>query len=411
MDLSVLNPATSIRGYQQDLARFSRETHVLLISILVNSMGTGFILPFIVIYFNEEVGIAYTLIGLALGLRGAFDLGFKLLGGYTTDTIGRKPTLVAGILAMLSSYVLYIMATDFIGLLLAVIVHGIGIGLFWPSTLSMIDDLVDDELKDRGYAIERVARVAGQGLGIALGGFVAIYSYVLLFQLNIAFTTLFLILVLLKLPETKPDTIENNESGLRSFLDALRDPKLVYFSIINIMFAFMLAQLLNIVPPYLKDHLEVSNLLIGNIFIINAVLITWFQMQVTDRIEQRHPMTAFRLGFILWGGASLLLFLAVPGIIALLCSIGALVLISFATMVYQPPSITFVSNLAPEGDIGAYTSLYSVSYSIGFMVGPAIGGWFLDTAWPPSLWLAILGITVATLGGLRWYEKRFITGQ
>lgn len=404
-----VSPLHAIRSYREDLARFDTTTHVLLISILVNSIGTGLILPFIVIYFNESVGIAYTLIGLALGVRGAADLAFKLIGGYTTDNIGRKPTLVAGITCMIISYFLYIIATDFIGLLLGVIVQGIGIGLFWPSTLSMIDDLVTDELKDRGYAIERVARVAGQGLGIALGGFIAIYSYTLLFELNIAFTSLFLLLVLIKLPETKPDTIEkDDESGIQHIIESVKDPKLTWFAIINIMFAFMLAQLINIVPPYLKDHLNVSNFLIGNIFIINATLIAWFQMQVTDRVEQIRQMTAFKLGFILWIGASLLLYVAVPGIIALLCSVGALILISFATMVYQPPSITFVSQLAPKGKIGAYTSLYSVSYSLGFMIGPAIGGWFLDTSSPASLWLLLTVLSVLTLLALQRYDTLFI---
>ncbi|MCJ7429351.1 MAG: MFS transporter [Candidatus Nanohaloarchaeota archaeon QJJ-5] len=406
---ALLSPLYAIRSYREDLAEFDTHTRVLLISVLVNSIGTGLILPFIVIYFEESVGIAYTLIGIALGIRGAFDLTFKLVGGYTTDRIGRKPTLVAGILCMITSYFLYIMASDFIGLVIGVIVQGIGIGLFWPSTLSMVDDLVSEEMKDRGYAIERVARVAGQGLGIALGGFIAVYSYTLLFQLNIAFTTLFLLLVLWKLPETKPDTIEDDESGLRHIIDSIKDPRLTWFAIINIMFAFMLSQLFNIIPPYLNDHLDVSNFLIGNIFLINAALITWFQMQVTDRVEQTRQLRAFKAGFLLWIGASLLLFVAVPGLIALICSVLALVLISFATMVYQPPSITFVSQLAPDGKIGAYTSLYSVSYSLGFMIGPAVGGWFLDTAYPSSLWLIIAIMAIITLAGLQLYDKWLIT--
>jgi predicted MFS family arabinose efflux permease len=404
MDLSVLDPRATLASYRSDLAAFDTTTKLLFVGIMINAVGTGFILPFITIYFHEVVGLQYGIIGLALGFRAVIDIGSKLVAGETVDRIGRKTTLIVAILFLISGYAGYILARDLIGLLIAVTLEGIGIGLFWPSTLSMVSDLVGDEMREKAYALDRAIRTGGLGIGIALGGFIATFSYVMLYYLDITFTAIFLLIVLFKLPETRPDDIGQDGDGL---LTALRDHRLMAFVLLSSLFATMMAHLFQILAPYLKDFLGVSNLLIGNVFLIYAALLVMFQLKVTDRIEDIPAMDAVRTGFILWGGAAALIFLAQPGTSALVLSVLALLLISFAGMVFGPASITLVTDIAPDDKRGAYISVYSIAWSSGFIVGPVVGGWFLDSAQPGLLWLLLAGLASAGLAGVGLYRRRF----
>ncbi len=404
MDLSVLDPRTTLATYRSDLAAFDTTTRLLFFGIMVNAVGTGFILPFITIYFHEVVGLQYGIIGIALGFRAVIDISGKLIAGETVDRMGRRITLIAAVVFLIAGYGGYVLARDLTGLLIAVTLEGIGIGLFWPATLSMVSDLVSDEMREKAYALDRAIRTGGLGIGIAIGGFIATFSYVMLYYLDIAFTALFLLIVLFKLPETRPDDIDHDGDGL---LTALRDRRLMGFVLLSSLFATMMAHLFQILAPYLKDVLGVSNLLIGNAFLIYAALLVMFQLTVTDRIETITAMDAVRTGFLLWGGAAALIFVAQPGMTALILSVMALVLISFAGMVFGPASITLVTDIAPDDKRGAFISVYSIAWSSGFIFGPVVGGWFLDSARPGLLWLLLAGLAAAGLAGVGLYRRRF----
>ncbi|MDY6778366.1 MAG: MFS transporter [Candidatus Nanohaloarchaea archaeon] len=406
MNADWFSPRAIIASYREDIRRFDPNLRLLFTAIIFNSIGTGFILPFIVIYFNEVLSIKYSLIGIALGVRGVIDLVFKFAGGNLADRIGRKRVLITGIIFFLLSYIAFVSISTFKGLLVAVTIQGIGLGLFWPASLSMISDLVSPEMKQKAFAINRAARTGGLGLGIALGGFIATFSYRALFYLDIFFTALFLLVVIFRIPETRSKDGEEDQDGGR-LRKAIRDPRIVIFALLNISFALLVAQFINIFPPYLKDFLGVSNLLIGNVFLINAVIIVIFQLNVVEAVEQVDAMQTFRYGFLLWLGATSLIFIATPGFIAIIVSALAIILISFASMVFNPSAASFVSRIAPDGSTGTYMSMYSASYSIGFLLGPVMGGWFLDNH-PRELWLALTALVLFSLTALQLYRKHIL---
>ncbi|MDY6771166.1 MAG: MFS transporter [Candidatus Nanohaloarchaea archaeon] len=406
MDRTVLSPRAIYQDYLTEIDGLDSRVRVLLLAVLINAIGTGFILPFITIYMHEVIGLSYSLIGLALAIRAAVNLGFKLFAGYLVDNVGRRKTMIAAGLLFISGYIAYLQAADFTGLLIAVLLEGTGIGLFWPSSLAAISDLVDPAKKRIAYAINRASRTAGLGLGLALGSIVAVFTYRGLFYMDILFTAFFVLMIYRRVPETRPDATQEQDSG--SLSRALRDPQLLGFTVIATVFALLFAQLLQILPPYLKDFLSVPKLFIGNIFLINALIVVAFQLRVARRVEELDAMDSVRNSLILWIGASLLLWLAVPGVIAIVFALLALILIAGSEMVYNPVATAFVTDLAPDEAVGSYVSLYSVAYSLGFIIGPALGGWFLDSSHPHLLWLLLAGLTAGALGLLGFYRRHLL---
>jgi predicted MFS family arabinose efflux permease len=404
MPAGQLNPLTGIRKYVVQIRDFQQSLRLLLLAVLLNAIGTGFILPFIAIYFHEVVGLSYSVIGMALALRAGVDLFAKLAAGQLVDSIGRKRTLILGIVFLIGGYVSYLQASSLNGLLIAVSVEGIGIGLFWPSTLSIISDLVPEKIREEGFAFDHVTRTAGLGIGIMLAGFISTYSYRVLFYLDILFTTFFLIMIILKIPETMPKE-EKSVANTDNLLTALRDPRLIGFMLITIVFTTLAALFFEILAPFLKEVLSVTNLLIGNLFLIYAAILVFYQLQVTEYVKGLERFSPFRAGFGLWAVAGLLLFVAEPGAFALVLSSTALVLITGAAMIYGPSAASFVSRIAPDGFTGAYMSIYSISWSFGFIAGPLIGGWFLDSAAPSYLWLLVAAVSMLSLFAINLYEK------
>jgi MFS family permease len=58
-----------------------------------------------------------------------------------------------------------------------------------------------------------------------------------------------------------------------------------------------------------------------------------------------------------------------------------------------------ISRIAPPGQQGVYQASYSMSWSVGILLGPTVGGFVLQTFGERSLWsgCGILGL-LATLG-------------
>ena len=63
---------------------------------LVNRAGT-FVQPFLVLYLTIERGFTASQAALVVAAAGFGGMFSQLLGGWSTDHIGRRPTLVAGL--------------------------------------------------------------------------------------------------------------------------------------------------------------------------------------------------------------------------------------------------------------------------------------------------------------------------
>jgi MFS family permease len=55
---------------------------------------------------------------------------------------------------------------------------------------------------------------------------------------------------------------------------------------------------------------------------------------------------------------------------------------------------TLVVDLADRRLLGRYMAISALSWQVGFMIGPAVGGVLLDTS-PTGLWLAMAAVLVA----------------
>ena len=87
----------------------------------------------------------------------------------------------------------------------------------------------------------------------------------------------------------------------------------------------------------------------------------------------------------------------------------SMVILTLGEMMLVPTGTTLAANLAPPDQRGRYMGVYSLAWSLGIGLGPAIGGFLSDQMAPVAIWYGGLAFgLVATLAFLllsRWLEE------
>ena len=127
----------AVEHRQQSMAAIKALTFVMFMMFAMTTDSVGLIIPEIIKTFRLSMTAAgtfqyATMAGIALA-------GFFL--GHLADTLGRKPTIVAGLTLFAISSYLFAADNSFVYFSILLAVSGIGIGVFKTGALALIRDL------------------------------------------------------------------------------------------------------------------------------------------------------------------------------------------------------------------------------------------------------------------------------
>jgi MFS family permease len=138
----------------------------------VNNLNDGLIWGIFPLFFEGE--------GLGLGriaiLTAAYPLlwgGLQTLTGWLSDSTGRKPLIVSGMLLQGGAIWLVTTASSFTLWCVAVSLVGVGTAMVYPTLLAWISDGVHPQQRSSVLGVYRFWRDAGAIAGALLGGFLA----------------------------------------------------------------------------------------------------------------------------------------------------------------------------------------------------------------------------------------------
>lgn len=141
---------------------------VLFLTVLVDLIGFGIVLPLLPRYANDfQAGGGE--IGALQGSFSLMQLVFMPLWGRLSDRIGRRPVLMIGLAGSVVSYVLFGLAQSFAVLLVSRIAAGI-FGATIGTAQAYIADVTDESQRGRGMAIIGAAFGVGFAVGPVIGG-------------------------------------------------------------------------------------------------------------------------------------------------------------------------------------------------------------------------------------------------
>jgi len=398
-----------VRNYLRSLnPQLPRDVWILQAGGLANMFGNGVIGPFLIIYLHNVRGISLGVAGLVVAANAAAAAVSGFVGGALSDRVGPRRVLSGALIVMAVGFALFpLIRGPWEALALNMLV-GIGSGSFWPSQSTLLSSLTPKERRHAAFAQQRMT----MNLGIALGGLVAGTiartdrpgTFTFLFLVN-AVTFLVFVAVLQLIPETR-HADGHHEAG--RYRDVVRNRVFLAFVLLNVVFIGAgIAVMSELLPPFAKNTAHVSEPAIGVIWFVFSAGVAIGQLPIVKLVEGRRRLRGLALMGVIWAAT----FMAVYVGGAWLTGTQAAVIFAIAVgafalgeclhgAIYAP----LVVDLAEPRLLGRYMAFSSFSWQVGWLIGPAAGGFVLQHD-PLALWPAAAVICLAAAGYAIFLER------
>ena len=377
---------------------FDRRVYILSLGWLVADAGFAMVIPFISIYFNQEMGMSMSAIGLFFGFSAILRAAPQPFAGWLSDRIGRVPIMGWSLIVRAVTFAgvgyAIMSKAGFFTIAAVISFNYIAGSVLAPAVNAMVADLVVKERRIAAFSFLRIAGNLGWAIGPALGGFVAHTSYANLFFLAAGITLLAGIYLLVSLRDTTAvEREELHTFKLRDIFDLRRDTALYKYCLISFVLFLAVAQLVAALSVYSVNTVGISQTQLGVLYTINGLMVVFLQFPIMAALR-RLPLTkqlaagafVYAVGYSLVGFASGFAFL-----------IACMVIITLAEIMVSPASLTLVANLSSAGKYGRHMGLYGFFNMAGWSFGPTVGGALLDVfkTQPHLMWITISQLAVA----------------
>lgn len=353
----------------------------LLTGTFVNRLGQ-MVTPFLALYLAGPRDLSPSTVGVVLACLGAGSFASQPIGGYLADRIGRRATLVIGMVATAASFVLLAAVRDLLWIALAATLSGLAVDMYRPAVSAMIADLVPPEFRPRAFAL--LYWVINLGVAVAgiAGGLLAERSYWLLFLLDAATCLAFAVIIARKVPETRPPRDPSRTAGYGT---AFGDRLLLALTAAVLIGAVVYMQSL-VTLPLAVDADGLGPDAFGLIYAVNPVVVIVsqvFVLRIIDRIAGVRLLVASLL--VMGVGFGLTAFASTVPLFALTVVVWTLGEVGFSAV---GPAL--VADIAPVDLRGRYNGVVGMAYGAAALLGPLIGTRLFEYYGEGVLWTACL---------------------
>jgi len=410
-----------IERLRKNLEGYPRQFWLLFWGSLLSSAGSSMVWPFMTLYMRKSLDVSLTDIAMLLTINSVAGLPAVFLSGWFADRFGRKGVMIIGMASNSLLFIAMSMAGDYQAWLVLMILSGLVGPLFSVGSSAMVADLVESERRPNAYALLRVVQNLGVAIGPAVGGFIAVTSYTLLFYVAALTTGIYTLLILIFAKETLPKTsvpgIASAEAAnpSRGYLTILRDWPFLSFCGFYSLAGVGYIMFLVLLPVYAKENFAMLESQYGLIMSANALMVVLFQFFVTN-VTKRYPhLPVLAVGSLFYalGVGSVILGAGFPAFLA------SMVVLTVGEMIMVPTSTALTADLAPIDMRGRYMSIYSITWGASMAIGPLIGGALNDNVAPVAIWyggfifgmIAVAGFTFLSVASRNRLPKKKVIAQ
>ncbi len=386
-----------------------RSVWTVLLGVTISAVGNGFVLPFGSIYLHQVRGLPIPVVGAVISSAAVASLLAGTLGGTLVDRVGPRTMMLAGLLLQAAGYTAFAYALSAPEAVGAMLLIGAGLGSFYPAYASLLAALTDRPQRTAAASLQYAATNLGIGLGAVIGGLLVStsrpQSFTFIFVANAVSFLLFAGLLLRGVPSGRAAGAGRDRVGYRLVLRDLTFLAVVGFNGLVVLSTY--AQLDSSVPLYAHLFLGVPTVALGGILAVNTAFIVVAQLPIARAVRRLDRSRTLALSAGAWMAAWLVGELAslghggsaiwLLGLYAVLFGLGECLLSSTIA--------PLVADLAPAGVRGRYMAVFNLSWSLGLLLGPALGGLVMGTFLRPGMWLLWAAVALClvlwaeTLGG------------
>lgn len=390
---------------------YPRQFWLMFFGMLISTMGTSMVWPFLMIYVKEKLGLGLTATTSLNTINAMVGLASAFLAGPIIDRVGRKWVMVISLAGMALVYFFYPQAFSYA--FFAVLMAGSGFfnPLYRVGGDAMLADLVPPAGRPDAYALLRMANNAGIAIGPVIGGFASAISYNVAFYGAVIGLSTYGVLMAVIGRETLPgkrkkdptastaDAVEGplQESFLKTlsgYLKIFADRTFILFLIAFTLNQVAAALIWVLLAEHAKHNFGLPESLYSFIPVTNAVMVVTLQSLVTGQTKKHRSLRVLALGSLIYAAAASSVALG-RGFWSFWAS---MVVMTTGELMLMPTATTFVANLAPTDMRGRYMSLFGLTWSVAMGIGPLLGGILSDNVSLSAPWLmgGVSGLLAST---------------
>lgn len=379
---------------------FPQQFWLLVGGTFLYLVGYDLCYPFETVYLHGRLGVSMTAVGLIIGLPVLAGLPAQIAGGAIADRFGRRGVLILGICASIALFEGLALADQLWQVVVMVAIEAaFGWAMFFTANNAMLADLTSLPKRAEAYGISRVAVNAGMAAGPLAGGLLlgAGLSYRLLFMSGGAVCGLFLLLVTLRVKESRPAVLVGAKGGLSTLAGyrvVLHDRRFLAFCGVALLPLYGFGQFYVTLPVLLRSSVGISAASWGLLAALYAGCGVLLQYPVVRRTEGLNKLGLLSAASVCFGAGLAGAAFAPKGIATVAC----VLLFSIGTMLFVPIAPALVSEMAPTPLRGRYMGAWTLVWMAGLALGPTFGGLAMDRLGGRSAYLVILA--AALLGAL-----------
>ncbi len=380
---------------------------VLFITIFLDLLGFGIIIPILPI-FATQLGANGFIVGVIAMSYSLFQFLFAPFWGNLSDRIGRRPVLLASILLIAISYLIFAHSTTIAILLVSRIMAGIGAANI-SAAQAYISDISAPKDRVKNFGIIGAAFGLGFILGPLIGGIVKDslgvpwvgYTAAIFSILNFILGFILLKESLTKLQTDKP--LFTNP--LRSMQSDWR--RLPMRRVLTLNFIFLLAfSMMQITATLLWfEHFELSAKHIGYVFAYIGLMATVIQGTLLGKLNARFGEKKLLVMGTIFTGIGLLALPYVPIDLFIPLELLAITCLSIGSAFLNPTLSSVTSQLSLEGSQGKSLGNLQASGSLARTAGPLLGGYLYDLHYGGPYLIGFLLMGVCTFLAVQLVQK------
>jgi MFS family permease len=378
--------------------RLPGATRLLITGDAVNALGNGLVLPLTLIYLHQVRGMPLPVVGALLALSAGAGLIAVPLAGVLLDRVGARPVLATVLTGQAVAYTGLAWAHSVATALPVLLVLGASMAPFFPAFTMLLAGInPEPHLQQRAFALNFTVLNAGIGVGGGIGAAVADVHHPGTFQvlfLADALTGLVFAALLFLVPNPRqPHRAHQPGAARAGYRDVLAQRGLRTIMIASLLLAFTgYAALDSGLPAYatVKAHVSVHTVALA--ISVNTAVIVAAQLVVLRLMRVLRRSRALAAVGLIWGISWAVFGLsALPGSAALriTCVFTFAGLFGLGETFMAPTVGPLVNSLAQERIRGRANALSSVTYSVAFVVSPAISTGMIASGLS-ALWIGLL---------------------
>ncbi|MEY2230371.1 MFS transporter [Streptomyces sp. BF23-19] len=328
--------------------------------------------------YQEKFGFSELMVTVVYAVYAFGVIGVLLLAGNASDTVGRRPVLMAGLAFSAASAVCFLCATGMGWLYAGRLLSGLSAGLFTGAATAYVLELAPKDSASRATFVATAANMGGLGCGPLLAGVLAQYAawpLYLPFVVHLALVAVSAV-VLARLPETVRDrqplsTVRPQRPGLPPQVRSVFAPAAIASFVGFALFGVFTS----VSPAFLAESLDVHNHAVSGLIVALAFFASTAGQLAVGRIGVARSLPlgcagllaglALLAGALWWDLLALVVASAVVGGVGQgLAFRGALSAVAAAS----PPDrrAAVISMLF----VVAYTGISLPVIGVGLLVGP-----------------------------------------